>query len=126
MHHGRLPSIKQQIRFRAGGRKWGAYAGLVHGMLPADDPRASPAPLTPTPTVLLRLRCASFGLVPIPLEMRLYLVGGLAAVAASTYAWEHSLRSLLPAGRPPAKGYLVHKAELEAAKAAKARAKKGA
>lgn len=66
----------------------------------------------------------SFGLVDIPLVLRVQLVVGIVAVAVSTYLWEHGLRRLLPAPRPPARGYMVHSRDLRAAAAVAAARKK--
>lgn len=68
--------------------------------------------------------CCSFGLVPIPLEMRAYLVVGTLLVIFLSYMWEHSLRQLFPAGKPPSKGYMVHRQQLRSVTAQQARSKK--
>jgi hypothetical protein len=66
--------------------------------------------------VLLFLAC-SFGLVAIPLQMRVYLVAGALIVVFLSFMWEHSLRLLFPARQPPSKGYMVHKTQLKALQA---------
>uniref|UniRef100_A0A383WJ86 Cation-transporting ATPase n=1 Tax=Tetradesmus obliquus TaxID=3088 RepID=A0A383WJ86_TETOB len=66
----------------------------------------------------------SFGLVAIPLEMRLYLIAGSLAVIAFSLFWEHSLRRLFPAATPPSKGYMVHSRQLAQLQAQRSRARK--
>ena len=45
--------------------------------------------------------------------MRVYLVIGALAVIVLSVAWEHSLRRLFPAPKPPSKGYMAHAAQLK-------------
>jgi hypothetical protein len=66
----------------------------------------------------------SFGLVHIPLEMRIYLVAGSLVVIVLSLAWEHSLRQLFPAATPPSKGYMVHSRQLAQLKAQRSKARK--
>jgi hypothetical protein len=66
----------------------------------------------------------SFGLVHIPVEMRLYLVAGSLAVIVFSVFWEHSLRRLFPAATPPSKGYMVHSRQIAQLKAKRSRARK--
>lgn len=80
--------------------------------------------LTVSALCLLCLLC-SFGLVAIPTEMRVWLVVGAITVIALSFIWEHSLRQLFPAAKPPHKGYLVHRKEVTALLAQQARDKKG-
>lgn len=72
----------------------------------------------------VRFLSCSFGLVDIPLEMRAHLVAGALAVIVLSFLWEHSLRQLFPAAKPPSKGYLVHKKQLKGPAAQRARSKK--
>jgi hypothetical protein len=74
--------------------------------------------------LILCLLAYSFGLVHIPLEMRLYLVAGSLAVIAFSLFWEHSLRRMFPAATPPSKGYMVHAKQLAQLKAQRSRARK--
>jgi hypothetical protein len=62
--------------------------------------------------------------VAIPVDLRIYLVTGAALVVVSTFTWEHLLRRLFPAPKPPSKGYMVHSRQLERAQAKKLRVKK--
>lgn len=55
----------------------------------------------------------SFGLVAIPVQLRVYLVVGALAVVVLSFMWEHSLRQIFPAAKPPSKGYMVHAAQLK-------------
>lgn len=68
--------------------------------------------------------CCSFGLVAIPMEMRVYLAIGSLAVICLSFMWEHTLRQLFPAAKPPSKGYMVHQRELRAVNAKQERSKK--
>jgi hypothetical protein len=63
-------------------------------------------------------------LVSIPLEMRLYLVAGTLTVVFLSFMWEHSLRQLFPAAKPPSKGYMVHQKQLRGLAAQQMRSKK--
>lgn len=63
-------------------------------------PRASPAP------------SRSFGLVPIPVSLRVQFAVLAVAVGAGTLAWEHMLRAAFPAPIPHAKGYQAHEGQL--------------
>eukprot|EP00878_Enallax_costatus_P016666 GHUV01017486.1.p1 GENE.GHUV01017486.1~~GHUV01017486.1.p1 ORF type:complete len:1230 (+),score=386.32 GHUV01017486.1:189-3878(+) len=67
----------------------------------------------------------SFGLVSIPMDLRIYLVVGAMVVLFTSFVLEHSLRQLFPAPKPPQKGYLVHSKEIRSIKAAKAKERKG-
>eukprot|EP00775_Hariotina_reticulata_P005162 gene5162-5400_t len=66
----------------------------------------------------------SFGLVAIPVDLRIYLMIGAVLVIASTFIWEHLLRRLFPAPKPPSKGYMVYPRQLDLAQAKKLRVKK--
>jgi hypothetical protein len=55
----------------------------------------------------------SFGLVSIPVQLRVYLVVGSLAVVVLSFMWEQSLRHIFPAAKPPSKGYMVHAAQLK-------------
>lgn len=68
--------------------------------------------------------CCSFGLVAIPVQMRVYLVAGALAVIVVSFMWEHSLRQIFPAAKPPSKGYMVHKQQLKGLAAQRVRSKK--
>jgi hypothetical protein len=46
--------------------------------------------------------------VPIPSKLCAYLVAGTLLVMFGSMVWEHVLRELLPAAKPPSKGYMVH------------------
>lgn len=70
------------------------------------------------------LCCCSFGLVAIPVQMRVYLVAGALAVIVLSFLWEHSLRQIFPAAKPPSKGYMVHKQQLKGLAGQRARSKK--
>lgn len=59
------------------------------------------------------LLCCSFGLVAIPVQLRVYLVVGALAVVVLSFLWEHSLRQIFPAAKPPSKGYMVHAKQLK-------------
>ena len=56
--------------------------------------------------------------------MRAYLVFGAVVVISLSLVWEHSLRRLFPAAKPPSKGYLVHKQQLRSLNAQQGRSKK--
>jgi hypothetical protein len=56
--------------------------------------------------------------------MRLYLVGGALLVIFLSFMWEHSLRQLFPAAKPPRKGYMVHQKQLKGLAAQQTRSKK--
>jgi hypothetical protein len=56
--------------------------------------------------------------------MRMYLVGGAFLVIFLSFMWEHSLRQLFPAAKPPSKGYMVHRQQLRGLAAKQTRSKK--
>lgn len=47
------------------------------------------------------------------MQLRVYLVVGALAVVVLSFMWEHSLRQIFPAAKPPSKGYMVHAAQLK-------------
>ncbi|KIY95745.1 hypothetical protein MNEG_12219 [Monoraphidium neglectum] len=66
----------------------------------------------------------SFGLVPIPSELRANFIAGAVCTVLFCNGWERMLRNLVPARTPPARVFITHKAELQRARAAAGAAKK--
>lgn len=51
-------------------------------------------------------------------------MAGALAVIVLSFLWEHSLRRMFPAHKPPSKGYMVHKQQLKGLAAQRDRSKK--
>jgi len=57
-------------------------------------------------------------------ELRSKFIFGALAMAAFCLCWENCLRTMLPARKPPTRGYLAHTAELAQARMAAQSVKK--
>jgi hypothetical protein len=111
-----FPCVEAAPRPRRGSRPTAGAPRTPRPARVAASPHAACPALPPT--------APSFGLVPIPVELRAQFIIGAGAMLLFCSGWERLLRSSLPAPRPPPRGYLLHKAELARARAAAGHDKK--